>query len=304
VRGKGKIVVSVTIDWEGAEFSPEGLDALDELRKRLGPAQVSHFVSAAYFTKEHPDPRAVSFLTEAVRPGDELAIHLHLWRSLARAAGIEPKLSPSYVTGTDKLYEFPDGDRGFDTDPDVYSATELRALLRTSRSLLERTRIPISRSFRAGGYLATPKILQALRQEGYAVDSSAIDHRQLDPRRDAFLLGRIQEVWPKVNATSQPFFADPQDQQVLEMPIAATADYVTATDMVSAFRAAEDRWQKAPDRDVFVVLTCNQETAQDFAGRLGEAIGTLRGLHPLADHLVFTTVEKAAALARSAAPAP
>ncbi|TMQ19473.1 MAG: hypothetical protein E6J91_06185 [Deltaproteobacteria bacterium] len=259
-------------------------------------------MSAAYFTKEHPDPRAVSFVTEAVRPGDELAVHLHLWKSLARASGVEPKLSPSYVTGTDKLYEFPDGDRGFDTDPDVYSVAELRALIRASRTLLERTHIAVSRSFRAGGYLATPKVLQAIRQDGYLVDSSATDHRQLDPRKDVFLTRRVQEVWPKVNTITQPFFADTQGQQVLEMPITATADYVTAADIASAFQAAGERLQKAPDRDVFVVLGCNQETAQDFAGRIAEAVEKLRGL-AFADRLIFTTVEKAGALARSAVPA-
>jgi hypothetical protein len=299
-QAKGKLVVAVTIDWEGVEFSPEGLDALDELRRHLGSAPVTHFVSAAYFTKDHPDPRAVSFLTEAVRPGDELASHLHLWKSLAKASGIEPKLSPSYVTGTDKLYEFPDGDRGFDTDLDVYSVADLRAMIRTSRTLLERTHLPVSRSFRAGGYLGSPKVLQAIRQEGYAIDSSATDHRQLDPRKDAFLSRRIQEVWPNVTAASRPFFADTQGQQVLEMPIAATADYVTAAELARLFDTASDQWQKAPDRDVFVVLACNQETAQDFAGRLADAIDRLRERHPVADHLVFTTVEKAAALARSA----
>jgi hypothetical protein len=294
----------VTVDWEGVYFPPEGLDALDELRKHLGAAPVTHFVSAAYFTKEHPDPRVVAFLTEAIHPGDELAVHLHLWKSLARAAGVEPKLSPSFITGTDKLYEFDDGDIGFDTDLDVYSVVELRALIHTSRGLLERTHLPISRSFRAGGYLGTPKVIQAISQEGYTVDSSATDYRQIDARKDAFLPRRVQEVWPKVDVATQPFFVDAQGRQLLEMPIAVTADYVTAASIVSTVEAADARLQRAPDRDVFVILCCNQESAQEFAGRLGEAIDQLRGHHLLAEHLLFTTVEKAGALARSAASTP
>lgn len=297
-------MVAVTVDWEGVEFSPEGLDALDDLRRHLGAAPVTHFVSAAYFTKDRPDPRAVSFLTEAVRSGDELAVHLHLWKSLAKASGVEPKLSPSYVTGTDKLYDFGDGDRGFDTDLDVYSVADLRALVRTSRTLLERTRLAVSRSFRAGGYLGTPKVLQAIRQEGYTVDSSATDPRQVEPRKDSILPRRVREVWPKVTASSQPFFAEEREQQVLEMPIAATADDETAAAITRLFEAAGDQLQKAPDRDVFLVVSCNQETAQDFAGRLGEAIDRARDMDRLSDRLLFTTVEKAAALARSELPPP
>jgi hypothetical protein len=302
-HGKGRIVVAVTVDWEGVTFTPDGLDAIDELRRTLGDAPVTHFASAAYFTKDHPDPKAVTNLAESVHPGDELAVHLHVWRSLARASGLEAKLSPSFVTGTDKLFAFDDGDVGFDTDLDVYSVSELRALIRTSRRLLEQTHLPVSRTFRAGGYLGTPKVMQALREEGYLVDSSATDYRQIDAKKDAFLPRRIREVWPKLEATTQPFFVDPQGpqgRQLLEMPIAATADDVTVTDLAGLFDAADAALQKAPDRDVFVVLGCNQETAQDFAPRLGEALTKLHGRKELADRLLFTTVAKAAELARGA----
>jgi hypothetical protein len=300
---KGRLVVAVTVDWEGAELSPDGLDAIDELRKQLGAAPITHFVSAAYFTKDHADPHAATSLAESIHPGDELAIHLHAWRSLARASGVEPKLSPSFVTGTDKLFDFEDGDVGFDTDLDVYSVTELRALIRTSARLLAQTHVAVSKTFRAGGYLGTPKVLQAVREEGYLVDSSATDYRQIDEGKDTVMLKRVQEVWPKTETTTQPYFVDgtAPARQLLEMPIAATADYVTAADVVITFEAAEARLQKAPTKDVFIVVGCNQETANDFAPRLGEAIAKLRATHPLADHLWFTTVEKAAALARPSA---
>jgi hypothetical protein len=302
-RATGHIVVAVTVDWEGAAFAPEGLDALDELRRRTAPAPITHFVSSAYFTKEHPDARATTYLTEMVHPGDELAIHLHVWRSLARAAGLEPKLSPSFVTGTDKLYEFDDGDTGFDTDLDVYNVTELRALVRTSGQLLAKIRVP-SKSFRAGGFLGTPKVLEALRQEGFTVDSSAIDYRQIDAKKDSFLQTRVKEVWPKLDTMSQPYFLDAGQRQLIEMPIAATADYVAAADIVKLFEAAAARLAKDPARDVFVLIGCNQETAQDFAGRIGEAIEQVRGNKAIADHLQFTTVEKAAAMARNEIVAP
>lgn len=302
---KGQIVVALTIDWEGAYLSPEGLDALDEFRKSQGPAPLTHFVSAAYFTKERQDPKAVASITQAVRTGDELAVHLHAWRSLARASGVEPKLSPSFLTGTDKLLEFEDGDVGFDTDLDAYSVPELRVLMRTSRRLLEMTHLPVSTTFRAGGYLGTPKVLQAAREEGVTVDCSATDYRQLDERKDDVLPRRIQAIWPRVETTSQPWRLEAAGGPLLEMPIAAFADYATAAEIIAVFDAAHTRLVASPGRDVFIVLGFHQETAEEFAGRLREALDAVRGRKDLAGSLVFTTVQDAAARARRVvSPAP
>jgi len=302
---KGQVVVALTIDWEGAYLSPDGLDALDELRRGLGGAPMTHFVSAAYFTKDSPGPTTAATLTRSVVEGDEVALHLHGWRSLAKASGIEPKLAPSFLTGTDKLLEFEDGDVGFDTDLDTYSVPDLRAMVRTSRRLLEQAGLPVSKTFRAGGYLGTPKVLQAIREEGFTVDSSATDHRQLDERKDDVLPKRIAAIWPGIEPMSQPWLVETPGGALLEMPIAAFADYATAAEIVAILEAAHARLQKNPGRDVFVVLGFHLETAEDFAGRLGEAIGKVRGRRELADGLVFTSVEKAAERARRAlTPAP
>lgn len=304
----GRIVVAITIDWEGAYRSLDGLDALDDVRRSLGPAPMTHFVSAAYFTKDRPDPEAVAALTQEFRKGDELAIHLHAWRSLARASGIEPRLSPSFLTGTDKLLEFEDGDLGFDTDLDAYSMTDLRVLIRTSRRLLEETHLPVSRTFRAGGYLGTPKVLQAIQAEGLAVDSSAIDSRQVsrrvDERKDAVLPRRLQAIWPGVTPTSQPQWIAAPGGPLLEMPIAAIADYVAPAEILAVFEAAHARLRDDPRRDVFVIVGFHQETAQDFAGRLREALDQIRGRREIADELLFTTVEEAAARAGRAVARP
>jgi len=301
---KGKLVVVLTIDWEGAELSPEGLDALDAVRKRLGDAPITHFVSAAYFTKATPDPLAVSTLTQSVRKGDQLAVHLHAWSSLAKASGIAPKLAPSFLTGTDKVLVFEDGDVGFDTDLDAYSVAELRVLLRTSRRLIEQTQVPVSKAFRAGGYLSTPKVLEALRDEGYTVDSSAIDYRQLDEHDDDVLPNRLKAIWPGVEPGSQPWEVQAPGGRLLELPIAAFADFSTPAEIVGVFDAAHAQLQKVPTRNVFVVLGFHQETAAEFAARLGDAIEKVRARPELASELSFVTVDRAAELAKAALASP
>ena len=296
---KGRVIVALTIDWEGAYLSPEGLDALDELRVVFGPAPLTHFISAGYFTKATPDPSLIQWITEGVRPGDEVAVHLHAWKSLAVASAIEPKLSPSFLTGTDKLLEFEDGDVGFDIDLDAYSVGELRALLRTSRRLLEQTRLPLTTTFRAGGYLGTPKVLQALQEEGFTVDSSATDHRQLDERKNDVLPGRIKAIWPSVDTSTQPFFVSTPQGQLLEMPIAAFADYAEPAEIVAIFEAAHARLGKDPTRDQYIVLGFHQETSVEFGNRLREAFAQIRQRPALAQ-VTFMTIEQAAVQVRAA----
>ena len=293
-HGVGRIVVVLTIDWEGATMSSEALDAIDATRKSTGGAPITHFVSAAYFTKAAPDPTATDTLSAALHPGDELAVHLHAWRSLAEVSGVKPRLAPSFLTGTDKLLVFDDGDEGFDVDLDAYSLVDLRAMVRQSRRLLEATHLPVSKSFRAGGYLATPKVLEAIRDEGFTVDSSATDYRRINIGKEEFLGKRLQKVWPTINEGSQPYTIHEAPGELLEMPIAAIADYSTATQIVSTFEAAHARLRAAPGRDVFVVLAFHEETAVDFADRLAQAIANVSARPEFADELTYTTIQHAA----------
>lgn len=296
----GRVIVALTIDWEGAYLSPEGLDALDELRVVFGTAPLTHFISAGYFTKANPDPSLVQWITGGVRPGDEVAVHLHAWKSLAVASAVEPKLSPSFLTGTDKLLEFEDGDVGFDIDLDAYSVGELRALLRTSRRLLEQTKLPLTTTFRAGGYLGTPKVLQALQEEGFTVDSSATDHRQLEERKEDVLPSRVKAIWPKVDTSTQPFLISTPQGQVLEMPIAAFADYAEPTEIVAIFEAAHARLRQDPTHDQYIVLGFHQETSVEFGNRLREAFTQIRKRPELADGVSYMTIEQAATRVRAA----
>ena len=304
VPTKPSVVVALTIVWEGDDLAPEGLDSLEELRRVLGAVPLTHFVSPAYFTKDSPDPGARETLTQALHTGDELAVHLHAWRSLAKASGVEPKLSPSFLTGTDEVLAFEDGDAGFDTDLDVYTVPELRHLVRTARALLQQTWFPISTTFRAGGYLATPKVLQAIADEGFTVDSSAVDHRHLDQPVTNAMPMRLAEIWPTVDTRTQPFYVETPSGPMLEMPIAAIADYATADEIAGILTRAHGELAKT-GRDVFVVLAFHLETASQFADRLTDALKAIRSQAAFVSDLRFVTVAQAAALAREHhAPAP
>lgn len=294
---RGHVVVALTIDWEGVAITPEAVDAMEDLRRRAGATPLTHFVSAAYYTAGADAAEVTSSLRRLVRTDDELAVHLHGWGSLVEASEVEPRLSPSFLTGTEKLLEFDGGDRGFDTDLDTYDVVALRAMLRRSRTLLEQTGHPVSRSFRAGGYLGTPKMMRALRAEGFTVDSSATHPDQFDAAYGQ-LSTRVRELWPTVDATTQPFvIADPVAPMV-ELPLAAIADNAEADDLVGVIARAGERLAKAPTRDVFVVLGFHFETSPEYAERIATALDAVRARSDLAAHVQFTTIETMGARAR------
>jgi hypothetical protein len=177
-------------------------------------------------------------------------------------------------------------------------------LLRTSRLLLEPTHIRVSKTFRAGGYLGTPKMLQAIREEGFTVDSSATDARQLEEPTAEALPRRVKAIWPGVDASTQPWPLRAAGGDLVEMPVAALADHATADEIAAVVEAAHARLQKDPGRDVFVVLELDLETAHDYAGRIAEAIDKIQARRELADRLVFATVAGAAERARGAMALP
>lgn len=289
----GHLVVAVTLDWEGIDLGAESVRALDQLRARHD-IPLTHFVSAAYFTHGGPAAERAKTMRAAIHAGDELAMHLHGWQSLVRASGVTPKLAPSFLTGTDELVEIENGEAGIDTDLDTYEVVDLRAMLRTSRQLLEQTGLEVSTSFRAGGYLGTPKVLRAAADEGFTTDSSATDYSQFG--EEYGLLGsRVRELWPRVTPTTQPFqIARDESTPMLEMPIAAIMDNTPPEDVVDDIAQAAAALRDKPDSDVFVVLGFHFETAPEHASEVGAVIDALKARPELAKQLYFTTLEHAA----------
>jgi hypothetical protein len=290
--------IAVSVDWEGAHFDPDGLAALARFREANPGVPLTHLLNAAYFTKPGADAtHAIREMKQALREGDEAGLHVHLWKSLVEAAGVEPRLERSFLTGTDTLLEFED-DTGFEVDPDVYSVHELRATYRRSRELLEQNGFTLAPVFRAGGWIGTAKVLEAVRAEGFTIDSSSTDGRWLVAEESGVLGKRVQEVWPSVDRTTQPFFIDTPAGQLLEMPDSgALADYLTAEQMEEHVRWAAGETKKNTARPVFVHLGFHAETAHHFAPRLTEALASLRkgGVA-----MRFETLSTSAAAARAA----
>ena len=195
---------------------------------------------------------------------------------------------------------FLDGDMGHEVLLEAYEVSELRAIVRKSKELLARAGFKVGESFRAGGWLAGPRVHEAIRSEGFTVDSSATDSRWHDELARYRLHSLIAEYWPAVSETTQPYAIDTPAGALLEMPdTGALADYVTASEMEAHLARAAARVGDPPAHTVYAHIGFHQETAAKYVDRIIDAITQVKRLH--GELIQFETLGTAARRFRSAA---
>jgi hypothetical protein len=190
-----------------------------------------------------------------------------------------------------KAREYPDGDAGHEVELPAYDVGEIRKIVAESRRLLATNGLAPGASFRAGAWLADAKVLEAIRAEGFLVDSSAVDASWHERLEGLPIRARIRETWPDVTPETRPFAIETKAGTVWEMPnTAALADYVTAGRMIEHVEEAIERAKADPLRPCFVHVGFHQETAAEFSPRIVAA------LHAVANRpeLRCVTLERAA----------
>jgi hypothetical protein len=292
-----RVILTVSVDWEGLHIKDGNLAALAALRRDLPGVSLTHFLNGAYYTRSGASAEeATARIRRGIVEGDELGLHIHPWRSLVEAAGVQFRSSPSFFGRPLKNV---DSDEGHEVELTAYEVDELRSIVRHARGRLEQAGFPISRSFRAGGWIADTKVLEAIRAEGFEVDSSATDntwHKEELGQRPIWQ--RLRQLWPAVTEVTQPFAISTPAGTILEMPdTGALADYVSAEEMTNHVRRAIERARADPSHPVFVHLGLHQESASRFASRVSAALAPLRA----EEGLEIVTLERAAGLARGLA---
>jgi hypothetical protein len=291
----GRVHVAITVDWEGAYLSEDGLDHLDQLRGRLPDVPLTHFVCPAYLTAPGADvPAVVRTITDSIRPADEVGLHVHGWRSLARRAGVAYRTGPSFLAA--ELIAFPSGDQGFEVELGAYPRAELRALVAASRRLLEEHGVEVAPLFRAGGSIAPPELLDVLAELGFAVDSSASAASWLDGELPGTRIARRwAELWPAVGPSSPPWRIDTPHGPILEVPL-VPVDHATPAELADVLARALARAAAPDGGDAYLTFVVPQETAAEDAPRLARAIEAARA-GAEGGRLVFETTSALAAAA-------
>lgn len=274
-----KIRIVVSVDWEGRRLDLDNLQAMQKFRKDYPEVKLQHFLNAAYYTKKGANSKKITRLIRSVlKEGDEHGLHVHSWKSLVEASGVNFRTGPSFVYPEADLSACDFDDCGHDIAINAYSKDELRSILRFSVDTLQSHGFDRAKSFRAGGWQADNKVLSALAAEGFTLDSSATDAEFLFEKwGNLRLYPMVGELWPETRTTSQPSLISTESGDILELPNnGCLADYTTAEVIADSFQKNVDFMKQNPGKDVYLSIGFHQETAARYLSELRKGIDLIK----------------------------
>lgn len=283
------IVILVSVDWEGRSLLDENLEVMVDFRLRHKNVPMQQFLNAAYYTKEEANISATTKKIDSVLlPEDDHGLHLHAWRSLFEKAGVTAKKEPVFIEMTEYMktqinahdWEYYKNDWGYDVPIDRYDTAELSSVIQTSINILTAQGFRKPNSFRAGGGMANQNVFNALAQNGFMLDSSAMNTRFFKQRfGDIPLCAWIAELWPKINDLSQPYKMNTSSGDIWQIPSnGCVADYTSTDEILDVFHKNVAVWKKCQHEPVFVSIGFHQETAARFLNRLDSALVEIKTL--------------------------
>lgn len=232
------LYVAWTMDWEGIDASDEELNNLSEFSKKHGIPITHFFNPRIYVTSEVSEERADA-LTQWIyirqTNGDEIGIHLHMHHDMVEAAGVTPRKTPKW---TDHL------NNGHDVPCTAYTKKEFSKILSWAKEKVIAQGLETPVSFRAGGWFADLKVLEALEENGFIIDSSG---------RDSYIWGAnaLRGYW-NLTSTTHPYQPSRTNQNITssnhftlwEFPNNGTDSWFhNSDDLIARFN---DNFQKAP----------------------------------------------------------
>jgi hypothetical protein len=282
-----KIVVVVSVDWEGRSLLPENLQLIATFRRRHPDVPMQHFLNPAYYTRAKSDAeRTTRAIQQTLLPEDEHGLHIHAWHSLVSAAGVLPRTKPRFLdTGAAVPkaaddWGFYTAEDGYDVPIEHFEVGELDLLIKTCVQLLTAHGFRRPTSFRAGGWMSGPRVQSALIRNAFALDCSAVDP-QLSIRRfgDIPLCRWLMQLWPAIGETSQPYRLSSAQGTLWQVPDnAGLVDYTSVDELMGIFESNVGRWLANPSKPQLIVTGFHQETARKYLDRLEEGLARMKDL--------------------------
>jgi peptidoglycan/xylan/chitin deacetylase (PgdA/CDA1 family) len=156
-----------TLDFEGDNAGDAELANTAAIAERFGLPMTVMWNPRVWTTSAVSASRAeamASWTKARAAAGHEVALHLHMWTDFVRAAGVAPRIAPSWAGRAD----------GYDVPMTAYGERETGAMLDLALRLMADHGLPRPVTFRAGGQFANAANLRALAGAGFVADCSAV----------------------------------------------------------------------------------------------------------------------------------
>jgi len=180
-----KLTLLASIDWEGGDILPKNIQAIEAFNKKYPNVPFTRFICPSYYTRGFDAVSVTKDIKRAIKPIDEVALHIHCWESLLTHSGVVYQSKPTWnhADGRGDPAKKHDGtlEYGHDVPLGLYSAQEIEKVVKSSVELLYDNKLLDKKTpcvgFRCGGWVACTKVLQALHsQKSFTYDASGAPH--------------------------------------------------------------------------------------------------------------------------------
>jgi hypothetical protein len=156
-----------TLDFEGDAATDAALGNTNDIARSFSIPMTLMWNPRVWTTVQVSDERANAMLQWTMKIASageaEIALHIHAWTDFVRAAGVTPRVSPSWASRGD----------GYDVPLTAFNEAETKQLIDHALRLMSDHAMPRPTSFRGGGLFANAANLRAVAAAGFTVDTSA-----------------------------------------------------------------------------------------------------------------------------------
>jgi hypothetical protein len=274
---EGKILLALSIQWEGENLLDSNLNAIAEFREKFSSISFLQFVNPVYFTKDNANTEDVrSKIASVMRSNDSLGLQLLGWRSLIEGAGVTYRSAPTFWGNRPEVR--PDSkDIGHEVPISTYSQDELSKIFEHGIDIFSKNGFPRPISFMAGGWMATTQVLEACAREGIKYDFSGIPPSAIATKAKRFPIYQwLADLWARTTPFSQPTPIPTEAGWIQEYyNNGGTLDYASESDIVDLYRAYANLLKKDPSRPYVLHIGIYQETAAKTLPKLASILQTI-----------------------------
>jgi len=235
--------VMVSTDYDFSEPGDNSTSFMDMLHMAHPGLVITHFWAPYTYTdpavtEDRRTALTTWLLSSRDTYGDEIGLHIHPYCNFVTDAGL--------TCITDQSTVYPAGDTsGYTIRLNAYDRPSANTLFQHARDLFVARGLGAPATFRAGGWTADITTLQALGDQGFIADSSALNWARISQWKGYALYDWNMEHWAPIDDTSQPYYPSESDittstpgndMGLLEVPVnGVMMDYLSLADVTLLF---------------------------------------------------------------------
>lgn len=259
----GKISLSIDLIWEGYTITKENIDAIKQFKAEFPQVKFIHFISPNYFLRSDLNPQTVEEqINSVISTGDNIGLNLLAWKTLAKEAGVTFRNAPTFWGNVIKKEQC-EVDCGYEVPINSYSLESIVRMVATSKDILEDHNFPQPKLFLAGGWMASPQVLEAAALQGFSHDFSSVPLKLLkDDLKNYPIYQWLTDLWESTSPLSQPQTIKIASYSLIEVHNnTASLDYISEKKIIEQFNNMSDQALNTPSNSISMNIGLYQETA-------------------------------------------